>query len=89
MENYINKVKEQTQLNDHTGALIAIAGYIVKKHKSLEGIEKLIKQFEAVKALHEFYGFLPENLRLIREDVKAQAFSLLNSSEKQKFNEVL
>lgn len=86
LNEYVELVRRATQDNDHTGAIILMAGYTARKHSQLEGVGALVKTAYAVETLQEFYGHMPNYLNTIRDDVAASIESFLSTEEKQVFH---
>lgn len=86
LNDYVSAVKNATEINDHTGAIVIMAQYVAKKHNQLEGVDKLIKYAQAVETLHDFYGHMPASLNEIRDEVGDRIESFLSADEKQAFD---
>lgn len=80
------KVQEQTQDNDHTGAILTMAKYVASKHNQLGGVESLVKAANSVIELHKFYGHMPSHLNQIRDEVASNCEMLMNDEEKTAFH---
>ncbi len=86
---YLSKVKDLTSHNLHNEAIRAIAEYVNVKHNRLDGVEKLLKNIDALITLHKMYNCMTPALYEIRKDLKAQIFSFLLDNEIKLFNEAL
>ncbi len=86
LNEYVELVQRATDTNDHTGAIILMAGYTARKHNKLECVGALVKAAYAVETLQTFYGHMPDYLNRIRDEVAARIESFLLDDEKQAFH---
>jgi hypothetical protein len=57
----IARIAEMTDRNDHTGSVIELS-------RALRN-ERTTKALRAIDALHEFYGHMPSDLRMMRDGI--------------------
>ena len=65
---YIDKIDDKTEYNDHSGALLLASELLDKLQKS--GKTNRTKKLEHIKELHLLYGELTEPLSVMREDLR-------------------
>jgi hypothetical protein len=94
----LDEVRLNTKYNDHNGAIVIIAEYVFSKNRNTDTLNSMFREAnardllvacESLKALHRFYGYMPEHLLKLREDLKNRCFSYLSEDEKSAFNNVL
>lgn len=87
LQSAVKTVQSQTNENDHTGAIVTMAKFVVNKHNQLEDVESLVKAAQAVKTLHTFYGHMPSHLNRIRDEVAARCESFMTADEQKVFHD--
>lgn len=84
---YITKIQGQTHNNDHNGAITTMARYVAKKHNQNDCTGEIVKACEALEYLHlHFYHHMPQNLSVLREDLRAAVIAWLTDDEKRAFH---
>lgn len=89
IEPYLKAIKRATQENEHTYAVKLIAMYVARKHNELDGVYKLERCCDAISVLEDFYKHITSELKILRDDITASCFNLLNENEIKSFKEVL
>lgn len=83
--NICKKIEDLTNINNHTEALITAC------QVSGGNLHNIKKALEAVKILHNYYGFLTEDLKNIRNRISTNLFieldSILNKEQFKKIRE--
>lgn len=89
LQEHAKRVAKLTQDNRHTEARLLIAQYVIKKHNTLQGTEKLVKACKAIQTLHNFYGHMSPELSKMRKSIENAIFSFLNEEESKVFYDTL
>jgi hypothetical protein len=73
IDNICKEIEHLTDINNHTEALITACRI------SCSHLHNIKKALEAVKILHDYYGFLTEDLKNIRNRISTNLFIELDS----------
>jgi len=73
------KIAEFTEYNNHTAAIIEVAGYIARRDGTSNLRTK--KALHAIDDLHNYFGHCPPHLQELRQKIQVDLFEQLNPLE--------